>query len=195
MIYLYLFFEFFKIGLFTFGGGYAMIPLVREVVLNYNWLTEDEFISFLGVCESTPGPIAINMATYVGASQAGFLGSLLASIGVILPSLIIIIIIAALFHKLMKNRYVQYFLSGIKPVAIGLICSSGIILLMKSIGYESLEVFNFSFRPLVIIAMLLIVLAIYKFIFKKKINTIAFIAIAAVFGIFICSLFEYLHLI
>ena len=72
MIYLYLFFEFFKIGLFTFGGGYAMIPLVREVVLNYNWLTEDEFISFLGVCESTPGPIAINMATFVGSTQAGF---------------------------------------------------------------------------------------------------------------------------
>ena len=195
MIYLYLFFEFFKIGLFTFGGGYAMIPLVREVVLNYNWLTEDEFISFLGVCESTPGPIAINMATYVGASQAGFLGSLLASIGVILPSLIIIIIIAAIFHKLMKNKYVQYFLEGIKPVAIGLICSSGIILLMKSVGYESLETFNFSFRPLAIIALLLILLAIYKFIFKKKINTIAFIAIAAVLGLVICSLFEYLNLV
>ena len=194
MIYLYLFFEFFKIGLFTFGGGYAMIPLVREVVLNYNWLTEDEFISFLGVCESTPGPIAINMATFVGSSQAGFLGSLLASIGVILPSLIIIII-AAIFHKLMKNKYVQYFLGGIKPVAIGLICSSGIILLMKSVGYESLETFNFSFRPLAIIAVLLILLAIYKFIFKKKINTIAFIAIAAVLGLAICSLFEYLNLV
>ena len=195
MIYLYLFFEFFKIGLFTFGGGYAMIPLVREVVLNYNWLTEDEFISFLGVCESTPGPIAINMATFVGSTQAGFLGSLVASIGVILPSLIIIIIIAAIFHKLMKNKYVQYFLGGIKPVAIGLICSSGIILLMKSVGYESLETFNFSFRPLAIIALLLILLAIYKFILKKKINTIAFIAIAAVLGLVICSLFEYLNLV
>ena len=70
MIYLYLFFEFFKIGLFTFGGGYAMIPLVREVVLNYNWLTEDEFISFLGVCESTPGPLSINKDNILESKQS-----------------------------------------------------------------------------------------------------------------------------
>ena len=72
MIYLLLFYEFFKIGLFTFGGGYAMIPLVREVVLKYDWATENEFYNFLGVCESTPGPVAINMATYIGSSQEDY---------------------------------------------------------------------------------------------------------------------------
>ena len=93
MIYWYLFIEFFKIGLFTFGGGYAMIPLVRELVLEYGWLTEEAFTNFIGVCESTPGPVAINMATYVGSMQGGFLGSVAATFGVVLPSLIIIILI------------------------------------------------------------------------------------------------------
>ena len=92
MIYLYLFLEFFKIGLFTFGGGYAMIPLVREVVLQYGWMTEETFTTFIGVCESTPGPIAVNMATYIGSTTGGFLGSLLATLGVILPSFIIILL-------------------------------------------------------------------------------------------------------
>ena len=99
MQYLYLFLEFFKIGLFTFGGGYAMIPLVKETVLTHNWLTEEQFYNFLGVCESTPGPIAINMATYVGNVQGGILGSLIASIAVILPSFIIILIIAAILKN------------------------------------------------------------------------------------------------
>ena len=95
-IYLILFFEFFKIGLFTFGGGYAMIPLVREVVLEYGWMSEDAFTNFIGVCESTPGPIAVNMATYVGSSTGGIIGSIMATIGVVLPSMIIIILILTL---------------------------------------------------------------------------------------------------
>ena len=99
-IYLLLFLEFFKIGLFTFGGGYAMIPLVKEVVLEYGWLTESEFYNFIGICESTPGPIAINMATYIGARQGDLLGSICATVGVILPSFIIIILIAALLKIL-----------------------------------------------------------------------------------------------
>ncbi|MBR5501166.1 MAG: chromate transporter, partial [Clostridia bacterium] len=86
MIYLTLFLEFFKMGLFTFGGGYAMIPLIEETVLKYGWLTEERFSEMLGVCESTPGPVAINMATYIGSVQGGFLGSLVATIGVVLPS-------------------------------------------------------------------------------------------------------------
>ena len=94
MIYLQLFIEFFLIGLFTFGGGYAMIPLVRETVLENGWLTEAQFYDFIGVCESTPGPIAVNMATFIGSDQAGVLGSICATLGVVLPSFIIILIIA-----------------------------------------------------------------------------------------------------
>ena len=95
MIYLQLFIEFFLIGLFTFGGGYAMIPLVRETVLENGWLTETQFYDFIGVCESTPGPIAVNMATFVGSDQAGVFGSICATLGVVLPSFIIILSITA----------------------------------------------------------------------------------------------------
>ena len=92
MIYLRLFYEFFKIGLFTFGGGYAMIPLVQDVVVSNEWLALEEFKAMLGVCESTPGPVAINMATYIGSIQGGFFGSLCATFGVVLPSFIIILL-------------------------------------------------------------------------------------------------------
>lgn len=91
MIFWQLFYEFFLIGLFTFGGGYAMIPLIKDAVLKHNWLTETAFYDFIGVCESTPGPVAVNMATYIGSTQAGILGSIVATVAVVLPSFIIIV--------------------------------------------------------------------------------------------------------
>ena len=103
MIYLILFLEFFKIGLFTIGGGFAMIPLIEEIAVRYGWMTESEFFDLIGVCESTPGPIAINMATYIGSSQGGLLGSIVATLGVVLPSFIIIIIIATVMKNMTKN--------------------------------------------------------------------------------------------
>ena len=118
MLYLTLFLEFLKIGLFTFGGGYAMIPLIREVVLRHGWLDEAGFLNMIGVSEVTPGPIAVNMATFVGSTQAGFLGALLCTLGVILPSFIIMLLISTLLKKFIKNKYVQSALSGIKFVAI-----------------------------------------------------------------------------
>jgi chromate transporter len=121
MVYLYLFLEFFKIGLFTFGGGYAMIPLVKETVLSHGWLTESQFVNFLGVCESTPGPIAINMATYVGSVQGGILGSLVATIGVVLPSFIIILVIAAILKNFIKNISKISKISSIHVIHINII--------------------------------------------------------------------------
>ena len=102
MIYLKLFLTFFKIGVLSFGGGYGMISLIREETLINGWLTEDEILNLIAVSESTPGPIAVNIATFVGSTQAGILGSLLATLGVILPSFIIILIIAALIQNLLK---------------------------------------------------------------------------------------------
>ena len=142
MSYLLLFIEFFLIGLFTFGGGYAMIPLVNELVVDkHGWLTKGEFVDFIGVCESTPGPIAINMATFVGTSQGQLLGAIVSTLGVVLPSFIIILVIASLLQKIIKNKYVQLFLNGIKPVVIGLILSTGIILLIEAVGlnFETLN--------------------------------------------------------
>ena len=137
MIYLTLFIEFFKVGLFSFGGGFGMIPLIQDAVIRHNWMSEDAFYNFIGVCESTPGPIAVNMATYVGSTQAGLPGGIVATLGVITPSFFIILLIAAVLKNLTKNTYVQGFLYGIKPVILALILATGINMLLKSTGYVS----------------------------------------------------------
>ena len=186
MIYLYLFLEFFKIGLFTFGGGYAMIPLVKEVVLKYGWLTEEGFYNFIGVCESTPGPIAINMATFVGSEQGGILGSVVATLGVVLPSFIIILLVASLLKRFIKNKYVQAFLKGVKPVVLGLILSTGLVLLAKVVGYQSLELFNFDLASVICFAIILAIYLLTKILFKKKINNILLICMSAVIGLVVC---------
>ena len=185
-IYLLLFLEFFKIGLFTFGGGYAMIPLVKEVVLKYGWLTEDGFYNFIGVCESTPGPIAINMATFVGAEQGGILGSIVATLGVVLPSFIIILLVASLLKRFIKNKYVQFFLKGVKPVVLGLILSTGLVLLAKVIGYNSLQSFSLDLASIICFAIILGIYLLSKFVFKKKVGNILLICISAVVGILVC---------
>ena len=192
MIYLLLFFEFFKIGLFTFGGGFAMIPLVEEVVLKHNWLSENAFYNFIGVCESTPGPIAINMATYIGAEQGGLLGSIVATLGVVLPSFIIILIIASVLKKFTDNKYFKAFIMGVKPVVVALILSVGVILLAKSLGYVSIHEFSFDFVSIVIFAIVCAIFWGAKLIFRKKITTIPLIVISAGLGIVVCTLFEHL---
>ena len=125
MIFWTLFIEFFKIGLFTIGGGYAMIPLVRETVISYGWLPEGEFYDFLGICESTPGPIAINSATYIGYKTAGVLGSAFATLGVCLPSFIIIYIISIFFDAFLSLTFVKYAFLGIRACVVYLIASAG----------------------------------------------------------------------
>ena len=190
MIYWYLFIEFLKIGLFTFGGGYAMLPLIKEVVLKYSWLTEEQFFDFIGVCESTPGPVAINMATYIGSMQGGFLGSLIATFAVVLPSFIIILLVASFLKKFINNRFFQQALLGIKAVIIGLIFSTGITLLIKLLGFESLTVFNFNFSSLIILLCLFILYTLFYKIKKVKINAIALILTSAGLGIIVCTIFE-----
>lgn len=190
MIYWYLFIEFLKIGLFTFGGGYAMLPLIKEVVLKYSWLTEEQFFDFIGVCESTPGPVAINMATYIGSMQGGFLGSLIATFAVVLPSFIIILLVASILKKFINNRFFQQALLGIKAVIIGLIFSTGITLLIKLLGFESLTIFNFNFSSLIILLCLFILYTLFYKIKKVKINAIALILTSAGLGIIVCTIFE-----
>ena len=190
MIYWYLFIEFLKIGLFTFGGGYTMLPLIKEVVLKYSWLTEEQFFDFIGVCESTPGPVAINMATYIGSMQGGFLGSLIATFAVVLPSFIIILLVASILKKFINNRFFQQALLGIKAVIIGLIFSTGITLLIKLLGFESLTVFNFNFSSLIILLCLFILYTLFYKIKKVRINAIALILTSAGLGIIVCTIFE-----
>ena len=127
-----LFFIFFKLGLFTFGGGYAMIPNIKQVVIEKKkWLTEDEVLEIIAIAESTPGPIAINMATYIGNKQKGFWGSVLATLGVVLPSLIIIFTISLFFEIFIQLKYVSYAFVGIKCAVAFLITKTGIEMLIK----------------------------------------------------------------
>lgn len=190
MIYLLLFAEFFKIGLFTFGGGFAMIPLIEETVIKHAWLNEQQFYSFLGVCESTPGPIAINMATYIGSVNGGLLGAVLATLGVVMPSFIIILIIAALLKNFDKNPFVKGFLSGVKPVVIALIVSTGVILFAKAVGYSSLSSFEFDFVSTAIFLIVAAAFYLVRHFCKKKLSAITIILISAALGILLCLLKE-----
>lgn len=124
MIFLKLFFTFFKIGLFTFGGGYAMLPLIQSEVISNNWATEADLINFIAVSESTPGPFAINCATYVGQHVGGVGGALCATLGVVMPSFIIILIVAGFYEKFKTNKTVKGCMAGLKPAVIGLIATA-----------------------------------------------------------------------
>lgn len=190
MIYITLFLEFFKVGLFTFGGGYAMIPLIKEIVLKYNWLTEPEFYDFIGVCESTPGPVAINMATYIGSLKGDLFGSIVATLGVVLPSFLIILLIAAIIRNFTDNKYFKGFIKGTKPVVSALIISTGVILLIKSLGYISLQSFSFNFISVIIFAILTAVYFVVKKLKGKKLSSIQLILISAFLGILISLIAE-----
>ena len=131
MIYLELFLTFLQIGAFSFGGGYGMISLIREKVMTHGWLSEEKLLNIIAVSEFTPRPIAVNMATFVGSAQGGFLGALLATLGVVLPSFILILIIAALIRNLLKYAGVKVFLGGIRPCIVGLILATAITVVAK----------------------------------------------------------------
>ena len=119
-IYLELFLTFFKIGAVTFGGGYAMIPLVQEAALGFG-ITEDAFLNFIAVAESTPGPIAINMATFIGSIKGGFFGSVCATFGVVLPSFLIILLISYVLRQFQEVKAVQYAFNGIRAGVLALL--------------------------------------------------------------------------
>jgi chromate transporter len=124
MIYWELFYVFFCIGAFTFGGGYAMLPLMQQQVLSRGWAGEEELIHFIAVSESTPGPFAINMATYIGAEMGGVFGSACATLGVVLPSFVVILIVAKCYDKFRQSRIVKGCMSGLKPAVVGLIANA-----------------------------------------------------------------------
>ncbi len=190
MTYITLFLEFFKVGLFTFGGGFAMIPLIKEVVLKYSWLSESEFYDFIGVCESTPGPVAINMATYIGSLQGGILGSIVATLGVVLPSFIIILLIASIIKNFTDNKYFKGFIKGTKPVVTALIVSTGAILLMKAIGFVSVADFSFNLISVLVFLLLIAIYFVFIKAFNKKLSSIQLILTSAILGIIVSLIAE-----
>ena len=190
-ILLDLFLTFLKIGAVSFGGGYAMIPLLTDEVLIHGWLTESEILNFIAVSESTPGPIAINMATFIGYSQAGFWGSVLATIGVALPAFCIMLLIASVIGGLMKFAGIKAFLNGIRPVVTGLITATGLWLILSvTISLKNVyTAVSVDFKAIVIFGIIALTHIIYKKLTKKKISPILLIILSAILGIIFYGLF------
>lgn len=186
MIYWTLYWTFFKVGLFTIGGGYAMIPLIQEAVIDdHGWMTPDQFTEFVGIAESTPGPFAINISTFSGmyavqgTDATGLLGSICATAGVVTPSILIILLIAALSHHLMKHRAVRAALRGAKPVVIGLIGAAFALLGTRTLFPEG----TLNVRGLILGALLLALLR------WKNLSALALIGISALGGLVIFGCF------
>ena len=180
MIFLKLFLTFFKIGAFTVGGGYAMLPLIQEEVAAQGWMELSQLVNFIAVSESTPGPFAVNIATYVGSEVGGIFGSVCATLGVVLPSFIIILIVARIFEKFKESKIVSGLMCGLKPAVIGLI-GSAVISIGKTVfipnGYDVSIFTNSSLYVSLVIFAIAVVLAI------KKVHPILLICLSAVFGI------------
>ncbi|MBR3593758.1 MAG: chromate transporter [Clostridia bacterium] len=180
MIYLQLLWTFFKIGALTFGGGYAMLPLIQSETLANGWATEEEIINFIAVSESTPGPFAINMATYIGTSQGGVLGAFLSTLGVVLPSFIIILIVARCYEKFKTNRFVAGAMTGLKPAVVGLI-GAAVLSVGKTVFVpENFSTAIFKTDIFYMSAILFIAMTVLAF---KKVHPIIIICISAVVGI------------
>ena len=191
MIYLTLFLTFLEIGAVSFGGGYGMISLIREKAMAFGWMTEEELLNVIAVAESTPGPIAVNMATFVGSRQGGVLGSLIATIGVILPSFIIILLIAALIRNFLKYSGVKAFLGGVRPCIVGLILSTAITMgISKLVGFASVgDAIAPDLCGIIIFATLLAISLVWSKIKKKKPSPIVMILISAGLGMIFYPLF------
>lgn len=191
MIYLQLFLTFLKIGAVSFGGGYAMIPLIQDEVITNGWLSGEQILNFIAVSESTPGPIAINMATFVGSSQAGIFGAMCATLGVVLPSFIIILIIATVIKGLLKFAGVKAFIDGIRPVVIGLILGTAITIFMQVIfAFENIKTsaITFDYKALIIFVIVALISIITKKKTKKAISPILLIVISAILGLILYGL-------
>ena len=181
MIYIELFYTFFLIGAFTFGGGYAMLPLIQAEVERRGWLPSEQIVNFIAVSESTPGPFAINIATYIGNQMGGIFGAVCATLGVVLPSFIIILIVARCYDAFRNSTAIKGCMSGLKPAAIGLIGAAVVTIGMTVFFPDGLTTAVFTGIPFYISLVLFSVMAFLTF--KKKTHPIILICISAAVGI------------
>lgn len=184
MIYLDLFLGFLKVGCFAFGGAYGAIPLIRDVVLSYGWLSDETLTYMIAVSESTPGPIMVNLATYVGSSQVGMLGAIVSTLAVVLPSFIIILLVTALLKTELKNKYVQAVLRGLKPCVIGIVLATGIYMVVNNC-FGSVSALSANYQAIIITAILVASMFGYKHFKKKKLSPVLLIVLSAVAGMVI----------
>ena len=180
MILIELLLGFLKVGCFAFGGAYGAIPLIRDIVLSYAWLSDDMLAYMIAVSESTPGPIMVNLATYIGSSQAGLAGALIATLAVVLPSFIIILLVTALLKTALKNPYVQAVLRGLKPCVIGIVLATGLVMILRGLTIPGFSG-ALSIESIAITAALLALLYFSRRR-GKKISPIILIILAAALG-------------
>ncbi len=178
MIFLTLFLTFFKIGLFTFGGGYAMLPLIQEEVIAHEWMSMEQLVNFVAVSESTPGPFAINIATYVGTETGGLLGAFCATLGVVMPSFTVILIVAQFYEKFKESKTVKRCMYGLKAAVIGLIASAAVSMGKTVFIPEGFG--NIELVPLAISAVIFLAMTVLAF---KKTHPIIIVLISAVAGL------------
>ena len=182
MIYIELFLGFLKVGCFAFGGAYGAIPLIRDVVLTYGWIDEEMLTYMIAVSESTPGPIMVNLATYIGSNQAGFLGAVIATLAVVTPSFLIVLLITTLLQNVLKNRYAQAILRGLKPCVIGMVLATGIYMMIGNC-MGTVNDIKVNIQAIIISIILLLFMLGYKHMSKKKLSPIVLIVISAMVGI------------
>ena len=191
MIYFELFYVFFLIGLFTFGGGYAMIPLIENQIVDRGWITSSALSDFIAISESTPGPFAINIATFVGSQTGGVLGAVCSTIGVILPSFIIILLVALILKKFITNRFVQGALKGVRPVILALIMSTAIVFFIKMLLYSGNAIYSqtvvFDRMSLTLLIVVTGFIIFYKKVNKKGLSPVSILLLCAVLGIILFS--------
>lgn len=181
MTYLELLWGFLKVGLFSFGGAYGAIPVIREVVMEYNWVSEEKFAYLLAISESTPGPIMVNTATYIGNEVGGILGSMLATFMVCLPAFAIILLFSMIFKNFLKKPFVAAVLDGIKPCIIGIIAATGLHMIITNCIAQGLNI-SANWQTLLITDLLFVVMVVYKKLRKKSISPIMLIGVSACFG-------------
>ncbi|MBQ6848287.1 MAG: chromate transporter [Clostridia bacterium] len=188
MIFLKLFLTFFKIGLFTIGGGYAMLPLIQDEVVNNGWMPEEQIVNFIAVSESTPGPFAINISTYIGSTMGGefgligsLLGAFCATMGVVLPSFTIILIVARIYEQFKTNKVIAGCMTGLKPAVIGLI-GSAVLTIIVTVFVPS-RVLSFEIFKTAQTYVSLGIFALCTVLVFKKVHPIIIICLSAVLGI------------
>ena len=178
MDYLFIYLNFCKIGLFTIGGGMASLPLLQDFVLKNHWMTIDQFANMIAISQATPGPLGINMATYIGYSQLGIPGSLVATLGIMTPSWVIIMIIARGLEKFKENRWVALFFTGIRPVVIG-------VILAAAYSLAILSFFNFEATGWAVVDIKAVLLfgVLYFMNRRFKLDPFFYLLLAGIIGI------------
>ena len=185
MIYFELFIGFLKVGLFAFGGAYAAIPLIRDVVIENGWLDDEMFSYMIAVSESTPGPIIINLATYVGNVKGGFFGALVATFSVVLPCFLIILFLVSILRKLIKNKATRAVIDGLKSCVVGIIIATGLFMILQNIMTFNGGKNEIDFKMLYVTIFLLLLNYLFKLRFKVSPSPILFIIFSSIIGILV----------